>query len=355
MTTPIRQAVLAAADYPFTPITARYKLDQNEAPSDFPAELKAKVVEQLLAAEWNRYPALGAHPLVASLSAYESWPEDGITVTTGSNVLIALMIQLASIGGKVLTTKPNFALYGLDAKLMESTLIELPLREDLSFDHQAMLEVIQDSKAAPSGPGGVIYLSRPHAPGGASCALTDIEAIAKAASDWIVVVDEAYYQYDDDNAMALAKQYPNIVLFRTFSKAWGLAGLRMGYALGSVDIIRHLQKLVPPFCIATPQILTAMTAIANPSYMLKGVELVVSERERVFAALSQHPEWKPYASKANFILFKTPDATAAYQQLLTGGVLTRRQDSNFGLAGCLRVSIGQPEANDAFLHAAGLS
>lgn len=355
MNTPIRPAVLASGDYPFTPIEARYKLDQNEAAADFPAELKTLVIEQLMSSEWNRYPAFGARPLVSALAERESWPEEGITVTTGSNVLIALMIQLASFGGKVLTTKPNFALYGLDARLLESTLIELPLREDLSFDCPAMLKVIRESGDSPHARGGVIYLSRPHAPGGASCALSDIEQIAMAAGDWIVVVDEAYCQYDDDNALALARRFSNIVIFRTFSKAWGLAGMRLGYALGSADIIRHLQKLVPPFCIATPQLITALVALQHPEYMRKGVALAISERERVFASLLQHPDWRPYPSKANFILFKTPDAGAAYQQLLDGGVLTRRQDSNHGLAGCLRVSIGQPEANDAFLRAAGLT
>ena len=293
-----------------------------------------------------------------ALADYESWPEDGVVVTTGSNVLIALMIQLASIGGKVLTTKPNFALYGLDAKLLESTLIECPLREDLSFDIASTLQVIEESrasKASGDGRGGVIYLSRPHAPGGASCPLAEVEEVARAASDWIVVVDEAYYQYDDDNALALAKQYSNLVIFRTFSKAWGLAGLRLGYALGSANIIRHLRKLVPPFCIAQPQLITATVALQNPDYMKAGVSLAVSERERIYEALQRHPVWHPFPSKANFVLFKTPDASAAYEHLLAGGVLTRRQDSNFGLAGCLRVSIGTPEANDAFLAAAGLT
>ena len=152
----------------------------------------------------------------------------------------------------------------------------------------------------------------------------------------------------------MARSFPNVVVLRTFSKAWGLAGLRLGYALASDEVARQLRKLVPPFAVSVMQTVAAEVALANPEYMRERVERTVRERERIALALEGHPSWKVYPSAANFLLIRTPDAAHASEQLLKAGVLIRRQDAYAGLAGCIRVSVGTPEENDAFLRAAGV-
>lgn len=350
MTSPIRGAVIASPEYPFKPVEAKFKLDQNESSEDFPSELKATVLQRLAQVSWNRYPDLHSDAVAQAIAAYEAWPAAGVVVTTGSNVLIALLTQLAGIGQRVITVKPNFALYALGANLLDAQLTEVPLRPDLSIDRDALISAIQ----APGGGTGVIYLPVPQPPSGSLASMDDIIAIVEAAHGWLVVIDEAYFQFSGRDHKELARAYPHVVLLRTFSKAWGLAGLRVGYALAPDGLARQLRKLVPPFATSVLQTVAVQVALANPGYVAARVAAVVAERERLYQALQKHPTWQVYPSHANFLLIRTPDAEQAFKQLLEHGVLVRRQDSYHGLEGCIRISLGTRAENDAFLAAAGL-
>ncbi len=352
---PVRPAVLASPDYPFSPITAPIKLDQNESFADFPDELKDLALQRLRQLPWHRYTDLNAEALCEAMARHEGWSPEGTVVTTGSNVLIALLIQLSAMGGgRVVTVKPNFALYGLDAQLLGASLTEVPLREDLSIDTNAVIDVLGTSQGP--APQGVICLPRPHAPTGSLCELDELERLAQASSNgWLLVIDEAYHHFTDHDARELARRHPHVVLLRTLSKAWGLAGLRMGYALASDGVARQLRKLVPPFGVSVLQTVCAQVALEHADYVKERVAQTLRERERLFTALQGHPSWRPLPSHANFLLVRTPDAAQAHAQLLAGGVLVRRQDRLHGLQGCIRVTVGTPEENDAFLRAAGLA
>lgn len=354
MQLPVRDAIVAVPDYPFTATAAPVKLDQNESPEDFPEHLKAIVLKQLATTPWHRYPDLNAEALCESIAQHDHWSPPGTVVATGSNVLISLLIQLTALEARVVTVKPNFALYGLDARLLGSALTEVPLREDFSLDTGALIAAIQGHGEAPKSPAGVIYIARPHAPTGSCCSIGELERLAEVSKGWLLVIDEAYHQFAQGDATDLARRFPHIVLLRTFSKAWGLAGLRLGYALASDEVARQLRKLVPPFAVSVMQTVCAQVALAHPDYMLERVAQTIAERERLTVALARHPTWKVTPSQANFLLIRTPDATSAYAGLLNRGVLVRRQDSYFGLEGCIRVTVGSPAENDAFLKAAGV-
>lgn len=352
---PLRNAVVASPDYPFTPVTAPIKLDQNESAEDFPPELKALALERLAQAEWHRYPDLHADTLAEAIARHDGWSTSGTVVTTGSNVLIALLIQLAALNARVVTVKPNFALYGLDARLLGASLTEVALRPDFSLDVDGLVTALHETPPPGVAQGGIIYLPRPHAPTGTSCDQDTLERLAQASrSGWLLVIDEAYQAFASDNAVALARRHPHVVLLRTFSKAWALAGLRLGHALASDDVARQLRKLVPPFPVSVLQTTCALVALEHPQSMHERVARTVAERERLFRALARHPTWQVTASQGNFLLIRTPDASVAHQMLLERGVLVRRQDGLFGLQGCIRVSVGTPAQNDAFLQAAGL-
>ena len=352
MPLPIRSAILASPDYPFAFVDAAVKLDQNESSDDFPAALKAIALERMGNAAWNRYPDLNSESLCTAIAQYEGWSPSGVVVTTGSNVLIALLIQLTALNGRVVTVKPNFALYGLDAQLLGSSLTEVPLRKDFSMDVDAAIDALGNSTPAATTPAGVIYVARPHAPTGSLSSLEDIERLARASSKWLLVIDEAYHQFVQTKADEIAKRFPHVVLLRTFSKAWGLAGLRLGYALTSDEVARQLRKLVPPFGTSVMQTVCAQVALENPAYMHEHVAGVIQERERMTDALKQHPSWTVIPSAANFLLIRTPNAAKAYEALLAQGVLVRRQDSLYLLEGCIRVTVGSRAENDAFLGAA---
>ena len=354
----VRASVATSPDYPFSPVDAPVKLDQNESSEDFPAPLKALVLQRVAQHAWNRYPDLNAESLCHAIARHDAWDPAGVVATTGSNVLISLLIQLTALQSRVLTVKPNFALYGLDARLLGAALTELPLGPDFQVDTPALLRAIGEcapagpSATEPAQPAGVIDLPRPHAPTGTLMERAALDQIVERARNWLVVVDEAYHHFAPDDMRDWARQHDNVVILRTFSKAWGLAGMRLGYALTSAAVARQLRKLVPPFGISALQSVCAEVALAHPEYVQERVARVLQERERMTAALRQHPSWQVFPSHANFLLIRTPDAAAAYQGLLAQGVLVRRQDSYYALAGCIRVTVGTAQENSAFLAAA---
>ncbi|MEI7446528.1 MAG: histidinol-phosphate transaminase [Burkholderiales bacterium] len=352
MRLPIRPAVAASPDYPFTPLDAPIKLDQNEAPEDVPASLKALALERLATMPWHRYPDLNAEGLAASIAAHEGWTAAGVVPATGSNVLIAQLVALAGLGAHVITVAPAFALYALDARLLAAALVEVPLRADLTTDVDALLGALHARRRTSPDAGGVVFLPRPHAPAGSLVTLDDLERLARASEGWLLVVDEAYHHFAPDDATALARRHPHVVLLRTMSKGWGLAGLRLGWALASDEVARQLRKLSPPFGVSVVQTVCAQVMLEQPALLRERIARIVAERERMAAALAAHPRWHAYPSAAHFLLVRTPDAARAHAALRAAGVLVRRQDGLPGLAGCLRVTVGTPAENDAFLAAA---
>jgi histidinol-phosphate aminotransferase len=148
------------------------------------------------------------------------------------------------------------------------------------------------------------------------------------------------------------QKYGNVVILRTFSKALGLAGARLGYLLAQPALAQHVQKLISPFNVSLMAQIIGEVALEHPEYVAERVAQTISERERVYQALKQHPSWVVFPSQANYLLIHTPDAAHAHRELLARGVLIRRQDSYLGLSGCVRVSIGTVADNNAFLAAA---
>ncbi len=343
----VRPEIRNAPHYPYTVYDAPVKLDQNESPHDFPQELKALAVERALGAHWNRYPDIHADGLRAKLGAFEGWNPEGVVIASGSNVLIYALTQIAGIGQRVLTLAPAFALYALGAKLLGSQLQELPLEPDFELPMDALLNELR------AGGPGLLYLAEPHAPSGKLHDIAEIRRILEAAQDgWIVVLDEAYHQFAGRDHRALALEFGNVAILRTFSKAWGLGGVRLGYLLAHPGLALEVQKMMLPFSIGALNQAVLDVALEHPGYVQTRVEETLLERRRVYEALLEHPSWTVYPSQANFLLIRTPNAALAHRALLERGVLVRRQDSYAGLAGCIRVSIGTRQENDAFLKAA---
>lgn len=343
----IRPEIRNAPHYPFTPISAPIKLDQNESPHDFPDDLKRLALERAMTVHWNRYPDMHADALRAKLGAFEGWNPDGVVIAPGSNVLIYALAQVAGIGQRVLTVAPAFALYALGAKLLGTKLQELRLESDFGLPMDALLTELRSS-----GP-GLLYLAEPHAPTGILHPQDQIQTIIEAAKGgWIVVLDEAYHQFAGRDHKAQALEFEHVVILRTFSKAWGLGGVRLGYMLSQPTMALEVQKMLLPFSIGALNQAVLEVALEHPEYVRARVEETLSERERVHDALLKHPSWTVFPSQANYLLIRTPDASSAHRALLEEGVLVRRQDSYAGLTGCIRVSIGTPVENDAFLKAA---
>jgi histidinol-phosphate aminotransferase len=332
------------APYPYRRVEARVKLDQNESPEDLPVAVRERALARLRALPWNRYPDLHAEEVRAAVARFAGWPEEGVAVAPGSNFLVLALAQAAR---RVADTAPSFAYYEGAAKLAGADYRAVRLGADFSLPVGGLL-------AALAGGPGVLFLSQPHAPTGKLFPREEVLSLVQAFTreGWLAVVDEAYCQFAGSDYRFLARQNPSVVLLRTFSKAWCLGGIRAGYLLGAPEVAGKVQAMLPPFLVPAHSAAILLSALESPGYADDLARRIAAERERVEAALAGHPTWKAHPSAANFVLVRTPDAAAAYEGLLRRGILVRRQDHHPGLAGCIRVTVGSPAENDAFLAAA---
>jgi histidinol-phosphate aminotransferase len=331
-------------DYPYAKSQARVKLDQNESPEDLPPDVKARALERLARVSWNRYPEIHAEDVRASLARHEGWPEEGVVLAPGSNLLVLALAQAAR---SVIDTVPAFPYYRGSAIAAATPWRGVPLGPGFGLPLEGLLAALDDAP-------GVLFLANPHAPTGKLFETSAIEELAARAAlrGSILVVDEAYQAFAGTDLRPLARANPNVAILRTFSKAWSLGGIRAGYLLASKRVASVARTLLPPFVLPAHTTTILLTVLESPGYVAPLVARIRAERERVLGALSRHPSWKPYPSAANFLLVRTPDAAAAHAKLLAAGVLVRRQDHTTGLEGCIRISIGTPAENDAMLAAA---
>jgi histidinol-phosphate aminotransferase len=333
------------AAYPYKKVEAAIKLDQNESPWDLPEDMKAQALERMREAPWNRYPDMHAEGVRALVARYLDWPAEGVVVAPGSNFLV---LALALGARRILDTVPSFAFYEGAARVTGTPYRSVPLGPDFSLPTAELLREMEQGEA------GVAYVATPHAPTGAIFAVPDVEAIAGKARDrgWLLAIDEAYCQFSGTDLRPVARGNPSVVILRTFSKAFGLGGVRAGFLLAVPDVAAQIQALLPPFDVPVHTAAVLETVLEAPQRAEEVAARLRAERDRVIARLRSHPTWRPHPSQANFFLVRTPDAEAAWRALLARGILVRRQDHLPGLAGCLRVSVGTPAENDAFLAAA---
>ena len=341
----IRPEVLSLPAYHFKAREHTVKLDQNESAYDFDADMRQAVADKLHSELFNRYPDMHAERLRDKLADINGWPAKQLVISGGSNILIQALVIIAGINRTVLTVSPSFSVYALQAQLLGATLNEIPLNTDFSLP-------LADLKTALRNGEGVFFLANPAATTGNSFSREDIlELIAAAGERWLVVIDEAYQDFSGTDFSDLALGAPSVVCLRTFSKALGAAGVRIGYALASAHVAEQLQKALLPFSVSSVQLAVGEVVLEQRALHKARVDEVLRERARVFNALNANPFIDVFPSDTNFLLFRVQDAESFYNGLLEKGVLIRRQDHLPGLTGCLRVSIGRPEENEAFLSA----
>ena len=342
---PFKAHLSGLAAYPYRKVEAAIKLDQNESPWDLPEDLKELAFERMRRSPWNRYPDMHAEGVRGQLARFLEWPAEGVVVAPGSNFLILALVQAAR---RVLDTSPSFAFYEGAAKLTGTPYTSVALGPDFALPVEGLVREMD------AGEPGVVFVASPHAPTGTTFPVPDIERVAEKARDRgsILAIDEAYCQFSGTDLRPLARENSRIVILRTFSKAFGLGGVRAGFLLAVPDVAAKLQAMLPPFDVPVHTAAVLETVLEFPGRAAEVAARLAAERDRVLSRLAEHPTWRPCPSQANFFLVRTPDAEAAWRTLLARGILVRRQDHLPGLTGCLRVSVGTPDENDAFLEAA---
>ncbi len=323
------------------------KLNQNESPFDLPDDLKRALLEQFFVTPFNRYPTEQPDRLVGALAAREAWDPGGILVGNGSNELTyTLGLTMIDAGTPVVLPRPMFALYEKVVALFGGALTAVPPRPDLAFDAAALLEAVRRVQPA------LTVLTTPNNPTGLAMPLAEIEPIVRAAPGF-VVVDEAYVEFtEEESARTLLDEAPNLLLMRTFSKAFGLAGLRLGYLMGHPAVVGELLKARLPFMVDRLAETTALALLERPGLVAERAAQIKRACRALTDALAAIDGVTVMPSQANFVLFKTPlEPRPLMNRLADSGVLVRDMGGYAELRGYLRVNAGTPEENKAFLVA----
>lgn len=338
-----RQEVLNLAPYHLDEHPG-VKLNQNESPWDLPVELKARVVENLLKTPWNRYPLGDLVLLKKKMAKHLNLMPDNLVFANGSNVLISALVLATSVGKRIAIPDPTFSLYEIEATLHGAKTIRVPLEDDFSLSADKWIHVIK--KENPT----LVFIPNPNAPTGTLFDGPVLRKIIETATG-LVVIDEAYFPFSKFTVVDWIQEFDNLVVLRTFSKAYALGGLRLGWAICEPEAASQIEKCLLPFCVSRLTLATALTILDHAKYVDTNVQKICTERDRVFGELNQISGITTYPSNANFILFQVEDSNHLFKKLIDCGVIVRKVDDGRRLTHVLRVSIGTKEENDAFLKA----
>lgn len=312
--------------------TASVFLDANENPYNAP---------------YNRYPDPMQWRLKEKVAEIKGVPKECILLGNGSDEPIDLILRAFCEPGKecMLTVDPTYGMYQVAAEVNNVTCRKVKLTSDFQIDMPAFLSQIDETVKA-------IYLCSPNNPTGNSLNRKDIYQILDTFKG-IVVVDEAYIDFSSlpSYTKDLSK-YPNLVVFQTLSKAWGAAGIRLGMAFASPEIISVLNKIKYPYNVNQLTQEKALEILNNQETMKSQLTLILSERTRLQQELTAIPcVRKIYPTDANFILVDVGDADTVYQKLVDQGIIVRNRNKVVLCAGCLRITVGTEEENTALLNA----
>ncbi len=342
-----RPEVLALSAYHVADAAGFIKLDAMENPYSWSEDFKQQWLAVLKDCELNRYPDPEARQLNATIKRVNGIAEQfDVLLGNGSDEIIQLLLMALPPTASVLSTTPSFVMYKQISDSLGLRYHGVPLLESFDLDVAALLTVIHEQQPS------VIFLAYPNNPTGNLFSEASIIAIIEA-SNGLVVIDEAYAPFADASFMARLGQYDNLLVMRTVSKL-GLAGLRLGYIAGLPAIIEQLNKIRLPYNINILTQVSAEFALSNHAVFDEQTQAICSDRALVFEQLNALEGITAFPSAANFILFKTPKgrATEIFLSLKQQNVLIKNMSSQAGLlSDCLRVTIGKPEENAAFLAA----
>ncbi|MFZ4101729.1 MAG: histidinol-phosphate transaminase [Sphingobacterium thalpophilum] len=296
---------------------------------------------------YNRYPDPLQLKVKKRLSEIKGVPVKNIFLGNGSDEAIDILFRAFCNPGidNVITLPPTYGMYEVSANINDVEVRKIPLKADYQLNMDAIAEAIDDHTK-------IIFICSPNNPSGNSIDRQDIETII-ANFNGLVVIDEAYINYSRQKTFIQElTEYSNLVVLQTLSKAWGLAGLRIGMAFGSEEIIEIFNKVKPPYNINEASQELAFEALKHVDQVNNWIKETVAERSNLIDKLSQHELVKKiYPSDANFILVKTTNPKGIYNHLVGLGIIVRDRSKVELCDGCLRITIGTPKENIELLNA----
>jgi histidinol-phosphate aminotransferase len=336
----IRPELRRLAAYHLDLRPARHKLDQNEVPWDLPFRLKQKAAELLLEADWARYPDFHADALRQTLGRLHDHPWEGVLVGNGSNELLSVTLTaLVPPGGEVLSVEPSFGLYRSFVLKAAGVPKFLPPREDLRLQADEIEAEIERNPRRP------LLLCTPNNPTGDALPPDRIAYFLERLQAPLLL-DNAYGEFCRWDYRPLLAEHPHLILFRTFSKAWSLAGMRLGYLLADPRLVAELIKVKLPYNLSHAGAITGRVVLEAEEEAQRRVRVIVARRAQ-WARMLAEEGLEVFPSEANFLLVRCESLERTREirdGLAARGILIRDVSGYPGLANCLRVSVGSGAA-----------
>jgi histidinol-phosphate aminotransferase len=327
------------------------RLNTNESPFPPPPAFFEAWKAGVAQADFHRYPDRRATALRSALGAFLGQPSERLFCANGSNeVLQTLLLAYGGPGRRALVFEPSYVLHAHIARITGTGVLTGERGPGFRLDPAEAARLVTGERPE------VVFLTTPNNPTGIVEPRETVEALLDAlGGNGLLVVDEAYAEFSPWSALDLVADDRPLVVVRTYSKIWSMAAFRLGFGVGPAWLVDDLMKVVLPYHLSVPTQMAGTAALGFRAEMEARVAAIVSERGRVATALAGIDGIEAFPSGANFILFRSvppaPDGHALWEALLGAGVLVRDFSRWPRLEGCLRVTIGRPEENDAFLGA----
>lgn len=342
----VRPDLAGSQPYVSPQLPAAYRLNTNESPYPPPSSLVEEVADELRSLTLNRYPDRDASGLFDAISKHVDWPREGLWVANGSNeVFLHLFLAFGGPERTSLTFEPTYSLHTLIPRIAGTRTLQLQRKADFEIDLDEAVDVIE--RAQPE----IVIVCSPNNPTGDTASLSLVEALLDEAPG-LVIVDEAYAEFasPEESVRPLLDAHENLVLTKSFSKAWRLAGARIGYMLAAPSLVAELARVRLPYHLSAVTQIIGEAALRHADETLKLAQAIAEERDHMAVEL-QAMGIKTFPSRANFVLFEVDDPETAWTALFDRGILVRRYLGAAGLERCLRVTAGLPEESHAFLDA----
>jgi histidinol-phosphate aminotransferase len=333
----LREAVADNAGYSAQHDPAQVVLDANESPYRLPDTLAKDVQKRLNSIDFNRYPDSRSESLRKNAAEYYGIPADRIVAGNGSDELIGyILLACLEPGETVLTTEPSFSMYHILGNQFHADVESVELEQDWRLPDDIV------SRARSSK---IVFLGSPNNPTGNRF---DQDTILKLVeeTDALIVLDEAYAEFAEDSLVSKVQSYDSLVVLRTLSKAFGLAGARVGFLLGFKSIVKGINTVRLPYNLNSLSQAAGEVVLENAESLRERWSTIVRERDELYEFLNANG-FNPCPSEANFILFKPEKPESLYEHLLEDGIRVRQFDGD-RIGAYLRVTVGTPEQNREF-------
>ena len=339
------------------------RLDTNESPDDLPSDLKRKLAwtyQEII--ETNRYPDGGHQELKNAIAQYVNssanilsprFGSENISVGNGSDEIIRSLLIASCLGGEgaILIAKPTFSMYSILAKTLGVPVVEVGRNEEnFEIDLSAAKKAIEDRKSVSVR---TVFVVHPNSPTANPLTSSELEWLKSLPKNILVVIDEAYFEFSKNSLVNELVDKPNWAVLRTFSKAFRLASMRVGYCIANPELISVLEKIRLPYNLPSFSIAAALAAMQNQQVLLDSISQILQERDEIIASLSNNPMLKVWKSSANFVYLQLEEKsidshqhclTYVAQELKKSGTLVRKLNKG------LRITVGSKDENSRTLN-----